>query len=149
MANAFEVTETLNKCQRWSLIVITLQRQGKLLTFLFHSSCLIMINHVFQHPILQHRHTAYERFQVSIRVLLMVQIVELQIQRFSTEPVWDHVKLYDGFDDESSLITPPLSGALSTSMQNMFLTTQRYLFIQFTSDSSITNGGFNATYTSK
>ena len=142
MANAFEVTETLNKCQRWSLIVMTLQRQGKLLTF-------FMINRVFQHPILQHRHTANERFQVSIRVLLMVQIVALQIQRFSTEPVWDHVKLYDGFDDESSLITPPLSGALSTSTQNMFLTTQRYLFIQFTSDSSITNGGFNATYTSE
>ena len=77
------------------------------------------------------------------------QNVALTFQNFLTEVHWDQLKLYDGYDDQASLITRPLSGSLSTSLANRFQTTQQYLFVTFASDSSVTYGGFIATYTSK
>jgi CUB domain len=77
------------------------------------------------------------------------QNVEITIHNVTTESEWDQVMIYNGYDDQAKLLTPSLSGSLSTFMPEIIQTTQKYLYIKFTSDSSTTNEGFRATYTSK
>jgi hypothetical protein len=52
--------------------------------------------------------------------------------------------LYDGIDASAPLLASLSGIALSTSN---YTSTQRYMYVSFTSDSSVTSIGFNATFT--
>jgi len=70
-------------------------------------------------------------------------MVKLTFNSFSTES-YDYVKLYDGYDSSKPLIAI-LYGSIDLSLP--YTSTQRYMFITFTSDETITSSGFSANYT--
>jgi CUB domain len=78
--------------------------------------------------------------------LVLSQVVELDFNSFDTESCCDFVSILDGYDLKSMLMerlsgnyfTPP--GGISSS--------QRYMFIQFTTDDTVVRSGFSATYIS-
>lgn len=76
---------------------------------------------------------------------LLHQVITLSFQVFNTESCCDRVMLYDGIDASAPLLVS-LSGTVSPT--SYYSSTQRYMYVSFTSDSSVTAIGFNATYTS-
>ena len=73
------------------------------------------------------------------------QVITLSFQVFETESCCDHVWVYDGIDTSAPLFAK-LSGSLEPS--EAFKSTQRYLFVRFSSNRRETAIGFNATYAS-
>jgi len=73
-------------------------------------------------------------------------VVTLEFTQFSTEQCCDEVFIYDGDSTKAQLIAT-LNGQLAPPTQR-YVSTQRYMFVRFTSDATITNSGFSATYTS-
>jgi hypothetical protein len=71
------------------------------------------------------------------------QIIILRFVYFYTQYSYDYVRLHDGRTSSSSQLAS-LSGSSSTSTS--YRSTQRYMFVTFTSSSSSTYRGFNATY---
>jgi CUB domain len=69
----------------------------------------------------------------------------MSFQVFRTQLDWDQVLLYDGIDMSASLFAS-LSGSLASSQA--YTSTQRYMYVRFTSDWDTTDIGFNATYAS-
>lgn len=72
----------------------------------------------------------------------LLQYVRLNVIYFSTYS-GDYLKLFDGSSARSTMITS-LSGSYAAPY---FLSSQRYMTLQFTSDSYNTAQGFNLTYT--
>jgi hypothetical protein len=71
-------------------------------------------------------------------------VVSLSFDFFYTESDYDFVYIYDGADEEAPLIAK-LHG-LYPSLPTGFTTTQRNMFVRFTSDDSVHNGGFSASF---
>jgi len=78
---------------------------------------------------------------------LYTQVVTLDFTFFSTESCCDFVELHDGDSVKSPAIVK-LSGFLSPPPGG-FNSTQRNMFIRFTTDSTITDRGFSAVYSSE
>ena len=74
------------------------------------------------------------------------QVVVLDFSDFATEACCDFVMVYDGGDTKSRLIVY-LSDTPATPPTGL-TTTQQYMFIRFTSDDSINDRGFRATFRS-
>jgi trimeric autotransporter adhesin len=75
---------------------------------------------------------------------LLHQVITLSFRVFDTESCCDRVMLYDGMDALAPLLAS-LSGIALTTPN--YTSTQRYMYVSFTSDSSVTSIGFNATFT--
>jgi len=73
----------------------------------------------------------------------MLQLVSLDFTVFQTESCCDFVYVYDG-DSTKSTLLQTLSGTINP---DRIISTQRSLFIRFTSDPTDTDIGFAATYT--
>lgn len=57
----------------------------------------------------------------------------------------DLVRIYDGYNETAPiLVTFPTTTGIAVGQR--ILTTQRYMFISFTSDSSLVKRGFKATF---
>jgi len=69
----------------------------------------------------------------------------LTFTEFSTEACCDFVTIYDGDSTKSPLIAS-LSGTLAMGTQ--YNSTQRYMFIRFSSDNTVSGRGFSANYRS-
>jgi CUB domain len=69
--------------------------------------------------------------------------VALSFSYFYTESYFDFVYIYNGNDTSGSLLAG-LSGSISSSLS--YTTTQRYMFVMFSSNGYTTYGGFNASY---
>lgn len=69
----------------------------------------------------------------------------LEIIEFDTESCCDHLYIYDGDSAKAPLIAS-LSGAYTES-PGRFNSSQRFMYIRFRSDDTITGRGFVATYT--
>jgi len=72
------------------------------------------------------------------------QVVTLLINALKTETCCDFVLLYDGFDTSANQLAI-LSGSVYSPYG--YTTTQSYMYIRFTSDTSVTSTGFSAIYT--
>jgi CUB domain len=76
------------------------------------------------------------------------QFVLLTFNTLSTEDDYDFVYIFDGIDStDDQLMVGQLSRHHWNSMPN-YLTSQRYMFIRFTSNSNNQFQGFEATYNS-
>lgn len=75
---------------------------------------------------------------------LLIQVVTLTFDEFSTESNYDFVRLYDGCNATSASLGS-LTGPLLSSRS--FTTSQRCMYVTFTSDGSVTSTGFYAAYT--
>ena len=73
-----------------------------------------------------------------------LQYVTLDFTEFNTESCCDTVNIYDGDSTKARLIAK-LSGSYVTPPTGLN-TTQRYMFIRFTTDDTITARGFAANY---
>lgn len=73
------------------------------------------------------------------------QVITLNFRVFNLESDYDNVILYDGIDTSAPLIASLSGSPISSSA---YTSTQRYMFLRFTSDSSVTYVGFYATYNS-
>jgi len=69
----------------------------------------------------------------------------LTLTEFQTEQDWDFVDIYDG-DTSSSQSLAHLSGSMVDQGQTTFTSSSGHMLVEFTSDESVTNGGFTATY---
>ena len=69
----------------------------------------------------------------------------LTLTQFQTEQDWDFVDIYDG-DGSSSPSLGHLSGSMVDQRQTVFTSTGPNMMVEFTSDESITDGGFEASY---
>lgn len=76
-----------------------------------------------------------------------MQIILLDFDDFNTESCCDYVEIYDGSNSKAPLIRT-LSGTFTTPPGG-FSSSQRYMFVEFTSDSSIVRRGFSARYISE
>lgn len=65
---------------------------------------------------------------------------------FETEPQHDYLYIYDGMNASSKLITS-MSGWIYTPFNSLFAS-QRYMYIRFTTDESVTMKGFSLMYDS-
>lgn len=74
--------------------------------------------------------------------LLMWQIITFTLTAFYTEYYGDYFYIYDGYNTSAPVLAA-LSGSWSSST---WRSTQRFMFIRFTSNSYTTYSGFNATY---
>lgn len=74
------------------------------------------------------------------------QFVSLTIQSFDTEQCCDRLILYNGIMSSSASRIATLSGYVSTPA--VYVTNQRYMFVTFTSDGSVSGDGFRATFSS-
>lgn len=80
----------------------------------------------------------------------VLQIIRLNVN-FINVSTWtgefpDYVQIYDGANTDAPQLFnlyAPIPGQLPS-----FLSSQRYMFIRFISDDSVTYGGFNLTYSS-
>lgn len=72
-------------------------------------------------------------------------MITLNFLVFKTQDCCDFVLLYDGRTRSAPLLAV-LSGSLSTSPA--YTSTQRVMFVEFTSDDDLTEMGFNATFAS-
>jgi len=77
---------------------------------------------------------------------IMPQVVTIDFTYFNTETDADFVYVYDGNSTTDRLIVR-LHGSYTTLPQG-FTTTQKNMLIRFTSDSTVTAGGFSANYKS-
>jgi len=69
----------------------------------------------------------------------------LTLTEFQTEQDWDFVDIYDG-DTNSSPSLAHLSGSMVDQGQTVFTSSSGHMLVEFTSDESVTDGGFTATY---
>ena len=76
----------------------------------------------------------------------MLQVVTISFEYFLTQADADFLYIHDGVDAGSSLIAK-LQETYQTSVGS-FWSSQEYMFVRFTSDSSINYGGFKAIYQS-
>jgi len=80
----------------------------------------------------------------------LLQIIRLWMLDFCIEMTNDYLIIFDGGNSSSQQLGQvsgcPLTSAVTTSGD--FASSQRYMFIQFLSDSQTANRGFNATYSS-
>lgn len=74
-----------------------------------------------------------------------IQVVSLEFTELTTEANHDKVRIYDGNSSRASLIAT-LSG-ISCPLQ-VYVTTQRFMLISFTTDDAVVIRGFSATYRS-
>lgn len=72
------------------------------------------------------------------------QLVKLDFYYFNAETDADFVYIYDGMN-ESAPIMVRLSGTYCTT-PGSYVTTQRYMFVRFTSNGDTNFDGFGATY---
>ena len=75
----------------------------------------------------------------------MEQVVQITITSYATESLDDNIYIYDG-SSTSSLLLASLSGVSYTG--STYRSSQAYMYVLFSSDSSITYGGFTATFQS-
>jgi len=73
------------------------------------------------------------------------EVITLRFMNFNTESNYDYLSLYDGIDQSAPLLAI-LSGSAPLGLS--YASSQPYLYVKFTSDSSNQYNGFNATYTS-
>ena len=78
-----------------------------------------------------------------------VQVVSIQFEAFDVENFYDVVWIFDGDSSLSNAIMgiTSLYGDVQMPLTNIY-SSQQYMFVQFTSDFSVTDRGFNATYVS-
>lgn len=76
-------------------------------------------------------------------MLLFFQYVQLKFTSVTLENRFDFVRIYDGADNSSRLISA-MTGSLIT--QCSLYSSQQYMYIRFTTDSSITDRGFYAEF---
>lgn len=74
-------------------------------------------------------------------------VVTITFNNFSTESCCDHVRIYDGLNYNSDTIAE-LSGTYVDLSDMSFSSTQQFMYIYFTSDSSVVSNGFSATFQS-
>ena len=67
------------------------------------------------------------------------------IQRFGTEQDFDYVRLYDG-DSNSAGAVAELTGAMRDLQQTTFTSSSTDMVVEFTSDESVGDEGFEASY---
>ena len=67
------------------------------------------------------------------------------IQRFGTEQDFDYVRLYDG-DSNSADAVAELTGAMRDLQQTTFTSSSTDMVVEFTSDESVGDEGFEASY---
>jgi CUB domain len=94
--------------------------------------------------------TSAEKDSVNVPSLQLMcprccQVIALSFWVFSTQGYADQVLLFDGVDTFAPLFAS-LSGSLASSQAHT--STQRYMYVRFTSDGEVTDIGFNATYES-
>lgn len=77
----------------------------------------------------------------------MFQIIILDFDDFNTESCCDYVEIYDGSNSKAPLIKT-LFGTFTTPPGG-YNSSQRYMFVKFTSDSSTVRRGFSARYLSE
>ena len=70
----------------------------------------------------------------------------LDFTEFETESDWDFVRVFDGADNNAPRLGE-LTGAFVDLPDTHFTGSGGGTFIEFTSDESVTAGGFQATYT--
>jgi len=75
---------------------------------------------------------------------LLFEVITLRFENFSTENCCDKVRLYDGNEISAPLLAE-LSGPVTPSS---YASSQRYLYVRFTSDNSVQHKGFSASYSS-
>jgi CUB domain len=75
--------------------------------------------------------------------LSFAQFVTLSFSDFYTESYSDYVYIYNGYNTSSSLLAT-LSGSYYSSTS--YTTTQRYMFVMFSSNGYSTYSGFRASY---
>ena len=81
-------------------------------------------------------------------VLFVLQLVTLDIDDFYTYNAGDTLSIYDGMYGASAPLIITLSGSYGVPT-GPYTTTQRYLFIQFTTDANYNQRGFTATFRTK
>lgn len=74
-------------------------------------------------------------------------VVRIAFNLLATETCCDHVGIYDG-DSDSSITIVQLSGTDVDLSGMIFSSTQQYMYIYFTADSSVVSHGFSATFQS-
>ena len=79
-------------------------------------------------------------------MFIWFQVVTLNFEYIQTETDADFVYIYDGDSDSAPLIGR-LHGYYCVPPRAL-TTTQKYMFIRFTSDDSVSSGGFSASYKS-
>jgi hypothetical protein len=73
-----------------------------------------------------------------------MQLVRLNITDVCTENSWDSLRIYDG----NSITDPLIASVLGCSVVPIVYTsTEPFMLLRFTSDASVVNRGFAATYT--
>ena len=70
----------------------------------------------------------------------------LDFTEFETESDWDFVRVFDGADNSADMLGE-LTGTFVDLPDTHFTGSGGGTFIEFTSDESVTAGGFQATYT--
>jgi len=76
--------------------------------------------------------------------MLFSQVISLVFSAINTERDSDYVNIYDGISASARLLDS-LSG---TRTSLIYTSSQHYMFVTFTSDSSVTFSGFSAKYSS-
>lgn len=69
----------------------------------------------------------------------------LNFNDFDTDENFDFVYIYDGWNESASLIAS-ITGLLPISPTG-YISSQRYMLVQFATDISVVSRGFNATFT--
>ena len=82
---------------------------------------------------------------VNYFVGLLCQIIKLQIVYFKTERNFDSLDIYDGSSSSAQLVAS-LSGSYDSPL--FVISTQRYMFVRFTTDDAVVSNGFNVTFIS-
>jgi hypothetical protein len=74
-----------------------------------------------------------------------LQLVVIVFKDFKTEDCCDIVELFDG-DTVKAPSIATLSGSYSSDAPLRFNSTQRFMFIKFTTDDAVAYSGFTATF---
>lgn len=84
---------------------------------------------------------------VNMFVTLTIQVVFLIFDYFNTQTGSDFLYIYDGSNSAVYPLLDTLHGSYSP-VPGPYSSTQRYMFLRFTSDASTNSAGFSATYKS-
>lgn len=120
----------------WFLVADTFSKKKDFLQQQLRSS-LLWISHPLLNQISLHR--------LNGCLFVVLQVVSLYFDFFSTQAGADVLSIYDGVDTNGTLIAN-LSGS-SVNLLGPYMSTLQHMFLIFTSDRSVGYPGFSAEYT--
>lgn len=77
---------------------------------------------------------------------IVLTIEDMEIEGSNSECYFDYLEIYDG-DSENSTKLATLCGDRESMSDDPYYSTYNYMYLKFTTDSSIGNRGFKANYT--